>query len=59
MTTMPSGSLLNAFVSTEWGACLVAAPANSGTGLSEVTDDLIFKDSFGEFGASSHVNIVP
>jgi len=31
MTTMPLGSLLNGFVSTEWGACLEAAPADSGT----------------------------
>jgi hypothetical protein len=31
MTTVSLGSLLNGFVSTEWGACLEAAPADSGT----------------------------
>jgi hypothetical protein len=30
MTTAPLGSLLNGFVSTEWGACLEAAPTYSG-----------------------------
>jgi hypothetical protein len=31
MTSGPLGSLLNGFVSTEWGACLEATPADSGT----------------------------
>jgi hypothetical protein len=31
MTTMQLGSMMNGLVSTEWGACLEAAPADSGT----------------------------